>query len=645
MKKSLLFAAVALLAVSAGNAQMKRSDMKVKKLDNVERTTAMPKTKMVEAKMNDGKRVLASQLTPKDNVKAWYNRPAGAFYYDILLDDEDGKFYSFYAPFVVMKPYEEYTWKNASEGADSYQWLVQMYVNNGAGWARQWLDTDETDLVTAYGWESDTVPKLSAYATGGSNTYQLFHNEVKKSLLGTKVTTYISHLAAAPTMSASFGGRMWGASHYCGVRNREDESSYASYYGEHLHPHGTNEHGLWFGKNDDGLDAYCQIFEKPEHPYALLSVATPGGLTVAAEGGQLTANVYKLKVDHPQYQADASVVLTPDDLELLSSTTIDIDTAMANDYMLIFPIMETVEIEGEQLSFESSLHIDFPIMVEITGYNGEITGIDQEAGKLIVADNGILDFSGAVTTDENDEGFGEMAFLKRYKWYDEEGNILDEPYYQYEGICNFFQNSADMKCGFDIFIETENPFMTFNYNGEDGEYEFPAEGGSFSKTFGEGPDAVTTDAIQIFSWYPSEDWDIFTADGEDVPDWLTLEPEDQIEMDEETGEEEFSNLVYVKAEAEPLPEGVKGRECTVRFSVVGADLLYHFTQGDTSGSGLLVGDVNRDGRVNVSDVSALINMILGITEKDMETADVNGDGKVNVSDVSALINIILGITA
>ncbi|MBQ4007791.1 MAG: dockerin type I repeat-containing protein, partial [Muribaculaceae bacterium] len=58
---------------------------------------------------------------------------------------------------------------------------------------------------------------------------------------------------------------------------------------------------------------------------------------------------------------------------------------------------------------------------------------------------------------------------------------------------------------------------------------------------------------------------------------------------------------------------------------------------------LLQGDVNRDGKVNVSDVSVLINMILGITEKDMESADVNRDGKVNVSDVSALINIILGI--
>lgn len=55
------------------------------------------------------------------------------------------------------------------------------------------------------------------------------------------------------------------------------------------------------------------------------------------------------------------------------------------------------------------------------------------------------------------------------------------------------------------------------------------------------------------------------------------------------------------------------------------------------------GDVNGDGRVNVSDVSALINMILGITTMNETRADVNGDQKVNVSDVSALINIILDL--
>ncbi len=55
----------------------------------------------------------------------------------------------------------------------------------------------------------------------------------------------------------------------------------------------------------------------------------------------------------------------------------------------------------------------------------------------------------------------------------------------------------------------------------------------------------------------------------------------------------------------------------------------------------LTGDVNGDGRINVSDVAALINMILGLVTMDEQRADVNGDGRVNVSDVSALINIIL----
>ncbi len=55
------------------------------------------------------------------------------------------------------------------------------------------------------------------------------------------------------------------------------------------------------------------------------------------------------------------------------------------------------------------------------------------------------------------------------------------------------------------------------------------------------------------------------------------------------------------------------------------------------------GDVNGDGKINVSDVSVLISMILGTTTMDEGAADVNGDGRVNVSDVSALINIILGI--
>ena len=51
------------------------------------------------------------------------------------------------------------------------------------------------------------------------------------------------------------------------------------------------------------------------------------------------------------------------------------------------------------------------------------------------------------------------------------------------------------------------------------------------------------------------------------------------------------------------------------------------------------GDINHDGKVDISDVTKLINMILG-SEDPNNMADVNGDGKVDQSDVTRLIEII-----
>ena len=53
------------------------------------------------------------------------------------------------------------------------------------------------------------------------------------------------------------------------------------------------------------------------------------------------------------------------------------------------------------------------------------------------------------------------------------------------------------------------------------------------------------------------------------------------------------------------------------------------------------GDINGDGIVNVTDVTALINTILGTASYDEALCDLNGDGVVNVTDVTALINLIL----
>ena len=54
-----------------------------------------------------------------------------------------------------------------------------------------------------------------------------------------------------------------------------------------------------------------------------------------------------------------------------------------------------------------------------------------------------------------------------------------------------------------------------------------------------------------------------------------------------------------------------------------------------------VGDVNADGTVNVSDVTALVNQIIGSGSYSAQACDVNADGEVNVSDVTALVNLII----
>ena len=60
--------------------------------------------------------------------------------------------------------------------------------------------------------------------------------------------------------------------------------------------------------------------------------------------------------------------------------------------------------------------------------------------------------------------------------------------------------------------------------------------------------------------------------------------------------------------------------------------------------GALLGDVNGDGKVDVTDVNIVVNIILG---KDNAAnydgrADLDNSGKVDVSDVNAVVNIILG---
>jgi hypothetical protein len=59
------------------------------------------------------------------------------------------------------------------------------------------------------------------------------------------------------------------------------------------------------------------------------------------------------------------------------------------------------------------------------------------------------------------------------------------------------------------------------------------------------------------------------------------------------------------------------------------------------GTAYSIGDVNHDGRITISDVTALIDYLLSDSTEAPAEADVNGQGGVTIADVTALIDMLL----
>jgi len=78
-------------------------------------------------------------------------------------------------------------------------------------------------------------------------------------------------------------------------------------------------------------------------------------------------------------------------------------------------------------------------------------------------------------------------------------------------------------------------------------------------------------------------------------------------------------------------------------ATTGTVTAYADLQGEVTAPAVRIGDVNMDGHVNISDVTALINYLLSgnVSPFDPVAADVNATGGINISDVTALINLLL----
>ena len=628
MKRILLLLAAALMLTSA-NAQFLRPPSTLVSANNAIQTVR-PEAKKEVAQMHTSCFPVMQAPKKADNFFMWYRRPAGAFPASLVVENGTNAG-MIYAPYITVKPYTWYTFNAFATGLGENavcEWDVEHWIVNEDGveekvW-QTFPGTGESgmDLTMKWGIEVAEVPRLllddgEDFYSWALSGYEMGGTSYKPVI----VAEDPSYILSMPNTMHFWGYDILKSSKNFCYGGRNGDKFYPMTYYSGAESYGDNEDGYWFGKNGGAGDCYridgiAQAFEKPTAPYLLNQVVMDCAFLEVAVDAQveMTCKIYKLdKI--PAYNDTVSVTLPDEPGELIARgrAIVTPETEATTGGLVFFNLYE----EEDGLEFDITPTIDCAILVAIDGYN------EPEMRNLI-------NFSAMISSDwDVDEGFGELAYLK-FGIPDEDGN-LDR--YVWTGLDNFFSGPMAMKTGLTIFLSTELPYLSFLYDdeGENGEYNFPREGGVMEKTFGD----HTCRSIEFRSWESSADdaWHV-TCDGGDVPDWLTIDLEDQMEQDE------FNGIVNAVVTAKPLPIVVAYREAVIRFEYPGAYIDYKFKQGSKVGPIVPEdGDVNRDGCVNITDVNLVIEMIIAGTY--IDTGDLDWDLRVTIADLNRLIAIIL----
>ena len=619
--------------LTSAAAQVKRSaTTTVNNPPKVERLNLNRVT--MEAKVANGPIAPALRAPKKANyIKPFYYRPAGAYYCPMIAVNGAGG-YSYGNDFVLFKPYTDYFFRTFVDGADentTYSWDVYH------GYKGDYEPVDGKDIYINYGLSTQDMPIF--YAIDGeiddpNATWYFYQMGVHNTSGGTSGTTEQPVQAWAipePSVITDEEGidfLLTSKTVVPGGLNGDLRYSWTAIYGATSHD-GLSDQGWWFGKNGEHIDGMAQVFEKPTKPYVLKKVYMMMGDDLMCDAPvKLTCKVYRLD-EIPAYNDSVSVGLpmVPGDLIVTGEGYVTPQTGADKNGFVEFTLYGFDE-DDPSLTFEYTPTVDYPIMVVVDGYN------DPEADDLI-------DFTAFISTDDQvDEGYGELAYLKYPRYVveinengdtvkDADGNPVYDftGEYYWRGLNNFFR-SGTMKTALSIFIVADQPFVTFDYSFEDGEYHFPSEGGPMWRIIPYEDEEYRAEGISFWSWVSSEDgeWTLTCNDKDEVPDWLHIELSDVEQEEEILGYEVQADVI-----ADPLPEGMDYREAIVRFEIPGDYIEYKFTQGDHLPPPPPPAnyDMNGDGIRNIADLDLLIVLILN------EAID------ANISDINALIEIII----
>lgn len=332
---------------------------------------------------------------------------------------------------------------------------------------------------------------------------------------------------------------------------------------------------------------------------------------------------------------------------------------------------ETVYMDGFHMYYPKPIvplavnRIDIPVV----SYSGEFfsgfEGLTFTIYKVKVSPTGSKSYGDVIFTAEvNDDNFaqapgaliiGRQAHLVIYLTDDEKNGFLtlNEPFavevkgFQREGVelgTRFIPRLPEAQ-----MTPEAVPYLYRDYVNKQGEYvgsaAYSGNDGGVPISFYGCYDVLKVDAeknaINVESngstctseaiVYTTRTWDHYALDV--LPEWVKA-------VKATTGNFGVHTLTV---DCEPLPAGAQTRSCTVHIKSFAGNLSDDVVTITQVGGGAgLTGDVNGDGVVDIADVNAVIDIVLGL-QGSTAAADVNGDGAVDVADINLIINKILGI--
>ena len=109
------------------------------------------------------------------------------------------------------------------------------------------------------------------------------------------------------------------------------------------------------------------------------------------------------------------------------------------------------------------------------------------------------------------------------------------------------------------------------------------------------------------------------------------------------------DLYYMPNDGSPYPRDfIIDQDGVIQYAnnEIDTDWMILIIEDLLNNSNLVMGDVNFNGSIDVSDIVLIVNIILGtgnnISDNALTVADLNQDGTVNVADIILVVNIILG---